>query len=219
MGQKNILQRSFFLFILFFGIISFGKPLEAQDNPLDYARASIVYIDMEGADSGGRRISFSVSRSAYFDGLSITIFEGSYQDRKRASHPAMLMGSEWGFRFRYPRAVERSGSGGGRPAGWSGEPSQTLRDGARAHRGTDHCRLARAFAVKPVAPQKAALPLRALGLDRSTRPKQRGRHAVNTAMRLAPQAQLEWRCRGRGSGPIRMADRRRRHRRFGVGQK
>ena len=50
-----------------------------------------------------------MSRSTHFDGLSIAIFEGSYQDLS----PAMLMGFEWRFRFRYPCAVERGGSGGG----------------------------------------------------------------------------------------------------------
>jgi len=45
---------------------------------------------------------------------------------------------------------------------------------------------------------KAALPLRAWGLDRSARPKQRGRHAVKTAMRLAPKRSSSGAAEGEG---------------------
>jgi hypothetical protein len=150
-----------------------------------------------------------MSRSAYFDGLSITIFEGSYQDRKRASHPAMLMGSEWGFRFRYPRAVERSGSGGGRPGGVVGRTGPDVKGwgkGASWHRplslGPRLRRQARRAA-------KAALPLRALGLDRSTRPKQRAvmpsiRRCASppSAARVAlPRARVRPDQNGRSSSP------------------
>jgi hypothetical protein len=87
----------------------------------------------------------------------------------------MLVGRE-AFRFRYPRAVELGGSGrvagratvGGRPASWH----------------DDYC-LARAFAVKPVAPQSGAPPAGRWGLTAQRGPSKGDLHAINTEVRLS----------------------------------
>jgi hypothetical protein len=54
----------------------------------------------------------------------------------------------------------------------------------------DDYRWARAFAVKPVAPQRRRSPWRALRLDRSARPKRSGLHAINAEKRLGSRLEL-----------------------------
>jgi hypothetical protein len=55
------------------------------------------------------RVNWRLSRSSYFKGLAVAIVEGSYSVASLTR--AMLIGSEWRFRFRDPRAVGHGGSG------------------------------------------------------------------------------------------------------------
>jgi len=146
-----------------------------------------------------------VSRSSYFEGLAVAIIEGSYSVASLSR--AMLMGSEWRFRFRYPLAVGHGGSGRV-CSGAVGEWSQTLGAGRgrivarRLSLGARIRRQARRAA-------KRRSPCRALGLDRSARPKQRGPscHQCGEVPRLPNPARAEvcrqshghsGECRGKG---------------------
>jgi hypothetical protein len=122
-------------------------------------------------------------------GAPITIFEGSARIASERCEA---------FRFRYPHAVELGGSGRGSRSG------ERRGFGGEAASWHDNDRLARAFAVKPVAPQGRRSPCGRWGLTAQRGPKQRGHHAINMEMRLGPlhdgsarragQAKIIWIC-------------------------
>jgi hypothetical protein len=147
----------------------------------------------------------ALSRSSYFEGFAVAIIEGSYSVASLSR--ATLMGSEWRFRFRYPLAVGHGGSGRV-CSGAVGEWSRTLGAGRgrivarRLSLGARIRRQARRAA-------KRRSPCRALGLDRSARPKQRGPscHQCGEVPRLPNPARAEvcrqshghsGECRGKG---------------------
>ena len=117
----------------------------------------------------------------------------------------MLVGRE-AFRFRYPRAVERGGSGRGYAAA---EPNPTLGE-ARPHAGNDNYRLGARIRRQARRAAKRRSPYGRWDLTAQRGLKQRGHHAIDTEMRLAPKPSAVGICRGwstaiqvecRGQGP------------------
>jgi hypothetical protein len=100
-----------------------------------------------------------MSRSSYFEGLAVAIIEGSYSVASLSR--AMLMGSEWRFRFRYPLAVGHGGSGRV-CSGAVGRMEPDVRGGARPHHGTTIIAW-RAHSPSSPSRRKAALPLPGVG--------------------------------------------------------
>jgi len=101
----------------------------------------------------------TLSRSSYFEGLAVAIIEGSYSVARLSR--AMLTGSEWRFRFRYPLAVGHGGSGRV-CSGAVGRMEPDVRGGARPHRGTTLIAW-RAHSPSSPSRRKAALPLPGVG--------------------------------------------------------
>ena len=137
-----------------------------------------------------------MSRSSYFEGLAVAIIEGSYSIASLSR--AMLMGSEWRFRFRYPLAVGHGGSGRV-CSGAVGRTEPDVRGQGEAASWHDDYRLARAFAVKPVAPQSGAPPAGRWGLTARRGPSKGGHHAINAERCLASLTQLGRKFAGRAT--------------------
>src|SRR5262245_33863184 len=116
------------------------------------------------------------------------------------------MGSEWCFRFRYPLAVGRGGSGRV-CSGVVGRMEPNVK-GGRAASWRDDYRLARAFAVKPVAPQSGAPPAGRWGLTARRGPSKGGHHAINAERCLASLTQLGRKFAGRATA-IQVSERER----------
>jgi len=132
---------------------AFGR---AQGNLYKNLREQLFEYNPKGA----RFLSAKyVSRSSYFEGLAVAIIEGSYSVARLSR--AMLTGSEWRFRFRYPLAVGHGGSGRV-CSGAVGRMEPDVRGGARPHRGTTIIAW-RAHSPSSPSRRKAALPLPGVG--------------------------------------------------------
>jgi hypothetical protein len=181
----------------------------------------------------GPCIRAALSRSSYFKGLAVAIVEGSYSVASLTR--AMLIGSEWRFRFRYPLAVGHGGSG----RVCSGVVGRTEPDvGGRGEDRIVARRLSLGARIRRQARRAAsgAPPAGRWGLTARRGPSKGGHHAINAERGLASLTQLGRKFAGRATAirvsaeakvpegiyqvkMIRMVDRRRLYRRLGVRQK
>jgi len=164
--------------------------------------------------------------------------------RSIASEPGYDSDAVRSFRFRYPRAVERGGSGLGSPGKFAELGAAILcRAGVAGFRGARPHRAARRLSLGARTRRQARRaakrrsPCGRWGLTAQRGPSKGGHHAINTEMRLAPKRSSGGSLRAehgnsvprRGSSDmrdpqdpikmIRMVGRRRRDRRLGLRQK